>query len=139
MTNAQKRYKIGLIRQVHTSKLYNSVYKNDRELYEDMLSNSFGVTSSKELSIEELIKLVEFLEQKALNIYVPKASDNQMHFIQTLWKANATFKEYSYMIKFINKRVIKREVSSLKELHKREVAGVIGAIKKLTPLQAVNN
>ncbi len=64
MTKKQRYFKAYLIKRVHTSKLYTDIYSKDRELYEDMLKNSFGVKSSKYLSIEELIRLVDFLNGK---------------------------------------------------------------------------
>jgi len=61
LTKKQESYKASLIKAVHTSKLYIDIYSKDRELYEDMLFNNFGVRSSKNLSIDELKKLVLFL------------------------------------------------------------------------------
>ena len=59
MTKKQKAYKNALLRRVHTTKKYLEVYARDRELWETFLQNSYGVTSSKDLTIDELKNLIE--------------------------------------------------------------------------------
>ncbi|WP_294962348.1 hypothetical protein [Sulfurimonas sp.] len=72
MTDKQKRYKVALIRSIHCSDMYKNVYADDRELYETMLENRFGVSSSKKLGIEELIALDSFVNNKGGLRLAPK-------------------------------------------------------------------
>lgn len=61
MTMTINRQKAGLIKKYHT--LCNQLRKTDEEKRE-MLNSNYGVTSSKELHLEELKQLCEFLENE---------------------------------------------------------------------------
>ncbi|MFX4241477.1 phage protein GemA/Gp16 family protein [Aliarcobacter butzleri] len=143
MTNKQRAYKQALIKQVHTSKLYIDVYSQDRELYEDMLQNNFGVKSSKDLSIDGLMELVKFLQgnpftrsKKAIKSF--KATTNQTDYILTLWQKNSLYKDVFSLFNFA-KKIIKKEINSLDELNKNEARTLINAVLNIKPVQAVNN
>jgi len=140
MTKKQRAYKQALIRSIHTSPLWRSVYSNDRELYEEMLFNTFGVKSSKELSIDELKSLDDFMHQRKKEV-APKgvyATKQQIAFIQTLWFERSTFKFGFSLLRFAS-RVFKRDVSDITKITKKEAKQLISAIKALKPLVPVNN
>ena len=135
MTEKQRRYKKALIRSIHCSDMYKNIYANDRDLYETMLKNRFGVTSSKELSIEELISLDRFVNKKDGLQIVPKkiyATKNQIAFIKSVWGANSKEKTLSSLLKIVSK-VLKREVERLEDITKKEAGMVIAGIKNIKP------
>jgi phage gp16-like protein len=144
MTDKQRRYKSSLIKSIHSSQLYKDVYCDDRELYETMLENTFGVTSSKKLSIEELINLNNFMNKKGELRVAPKkvgATTNQINFIKTLWTNNSRNKDLNSLLTQI-KKVIKRDINALESLTKDEAGRVIASIKNIKPpakQQSVNN
>lgn len=135
MTEKQRRYKSSLIKSVHSSEVYKDVYKDDRDLYEAMLENTFGVTSSKKLSIEELINLNNFMNKKGELRVAPKkvgATTNQINFIKTLWTHNSRKKDLTSLLTQV-KKVIKRDVNALENLRKDEAGRVIASIKNIKP------
>lgn len=144
MTEKQRRYKSALIRSIHCSDMYKRVYADDRELYKHMLQSRFGVTSSKELGIKELIALDRFMNRKDGLQVVPKkvhATKNQIAFIKTLWGANSRDKTLSSLLKLVSK-ILKREVEELESISKKEAGAVIASIKNMKPPakpKAVNN
>jgi len=141
MTQKQRNYKKALIKSIHTSPLYNEVYKEDRELYETMLNNRYVVKSSKDLEIDQLIDLNNFLNKKESKTTLKKVTGitkNQLSFILTLWENNSMHKDMFSLLKII-KRVTKREISSIEELTKKEAGVVIASIKNMKPITAANN
>lgn len=135
MTTKQKNYKKGLIRSIHTSKLWREVYSTNRGFYESMLEHSFGVKSSKDLSIEELKRLDDFMNKRDREdgICVPRvivASKQQISFVQTLWIRNSREKSIDSLLKFAT-RILKREVEDITSISKKEASALIGAVKKV--------
>ena len=136
MTKKQKIYKNYLLKRVHTSKLYKEIYVHDRECYEQMLKNLFGVTSSKLLSIDELKKLVAYLEEGKEPKNTP--TSNQINYIKLLWEKKAIWKDMASLLKFV-KRVTKKDVNKLSEITKKEATYVISALNKLQTQKSANN
>jgi hypothetical protein len=130
MTKKQQNFKRALIKQVHTSPMYKGIFAHNRDLYEDMLKAKFGVTSSKDLSIDELIALVDYLNHTTDKIELPPATQNQIAYIKTQWLLKAESKDETSLLKFI-KRVTKKEIKSLENLTKRDASKVIGALNNL--------
>ena len=138
MTKKQKFYKNSLLRAIHTSKLYTSVYAKDRVVYEEMLKNSFGVKSSKDLGIDELKRLVAFLDGRVHSIQKEYLTTNQKSYIVVMWAKKSLFKDEKSLLMFA-KRILKREVKELEEITKREAMGLIAAINNLAPFKSANN
>ena len=135
MTDKQRRYKSALIKSIHCSDMYKNIYAHDRDLYESMLQNRFGVDSSKKLGIEELISLDRFMNKKDGLQIVPKkiyATKNQIAFIKTLWGANSKEKTISSLLKLVSK-VLQKEVERLEDIAKNEAGKVIASIKNIKP------
>lgn len=137
MTKKQKAYKKALLRKVHMTKTYLDVYAHDRELWEDFLQASYGVRSSKDLSIDELRNLVDVLEAKA-SIKRKDATLNQINYILALWQKNSTNKDIFSLLK-LAKKILKREIKDLKELNYKEASALIGVVRKLKAPKPVNN
>jgi len=140
MTRKQKEYKKALIRSIHCSPLYKKIYANDRELYEEMLFNNFGVRSSKDLSIDELKNLNNFMHKKELRLAPKKvyASKQQIAFIKALWLERSKFK-FGYSLLNFAKKALKKEIKDLTKITKKEAKQLIASIKSLKPLEVVNN
>lgn len=130
MTQKQRVYKQALIKQVHISKLYVDVYSKDRELYEDMLINNFGVKSSKDLDIEQLIKLVKFLDGQTFVSLKTTATKNQIAFLLTLWKQKARNKDEKSLLNLIYMR-FKISLNSIYDLEKKDFKKVVAVLQNM--------
>lgn len=130
MTQKQRAYKQALIKQVHISKLYVDVYSKDRELYEDMLINNFGVKSSKDLDIEQLIKLVKFLDGQTFVSLKTTATKNQIAFLLTLWKQKARNKDEKSLLNLIYMR-FKISLNSIYDLEKKDFKKVVAVLQNM--------
>lgn len=140
MTARQKQLKRKLIMKVHTSKLYREVYSHDRALYEEMLQNHFGTTSSKKLDIDQLIVLVDFLNQK--RDMLPRmvksdtgASAAQLHAIKELWGSVARDKSDTALRNFIH-RITKNLYLHLENISRKDAQAVILALKQMEKAHA---
>ena len=130
MTQKQRVYKQALIKQVHTSKLYIDVYSKDRELYEEMLTNNFAVKSSKDLDIEQLIKLVKFLDGQTMTSLKTTATKNQIAFLLTLWKQKARNKDEKSLLNLIYMR-FKISLNSIYDLEKKDFKKVVAVLQNM--------
>ena len=130
MTQKQRAYKQALIKQVHTSKLYIDVYSKDRELYQEMLTNNFAVKSSKDLDIEQLIKLVKFLDGQTFVSLKTTATKNQIAFLLTLWKQKARFKDEKSLLNLIYMR-FKISLNSIYDLEKKDFKKVVAVLQNM--------
>lgn len=130
MTQKQRAYKQALIKQVHTSKLYLDVYSKDRELYEDMLTNNFAVKSSKDLDIEQLLKLVKFLDGQTMVSLKTTATKNQIAFLLTLWKEKARNKDEKSLLNLIYMR-FKISLNSIYDLEKKDFKKVVAVLQNM--------
>lgn len=127
-TKAQQKLKKSLIKALHISKRYVNYYKDSENEYRELLKKHFGVKSSKELSIDNLIALVEYFNFKRdkLEIKVDKATKNQILTLKKLWKDYARDKSDRALIWFLKKYngslVIKPEDISFKAAQKAIIA-----------------
>ena len=143
MTQAQQTYKKSLIQKIQIVK--NNVFIDDESRREFMLSR-FGVDSTTKLTIDELKLLLDFCLHKAefppvgracnrnvSDIPVSKATEAQLHKINTLWLDKAKNKSIEAMCSFASK-IAKRQVGFINELRKDEATKVIVALEKFNGL-----
>lgn len=139
MTQRQKFYHAQLVKKVHLTPTYHNVYRNDRELYEGFLLNSFGVESSKLLSINELNSLIDYFEGKTTILKIDKrgrpsregmASVAQIDKINALWVIKARDKSDIALRNFI-KRQTGEFPLHLAKLTKKEATGIIIALERI--------
>lgn len=130
MTSKQQQYKKMLVMQVHRTKLWFDVYSHDRELYEDMLFNNFGVKSSKDLNIDSLKKLIKFLGGNSFVSLKTTVTNNQARFLLTLWKQKARFKDEDSLLKLIYNR-FKISLNSIYDLEKKDFKKVIAVLQNM--------
>ncbi|QNM92346.1 phage protein GemA/Gp16 family protein [Aliarcobacter cryaerophilus] len=127
MTQSQQTYKKSLIQKIQIVK--HNVFIDDEQRKEFMLSR-FGVDSTTKLSIDELKLLLDFCNRKVSDIPVSKATEAQLHKINTLWLDKAKNKSIEAMCSFTSK-IAKRQVGFINELRKDEATKVIVALEKM--------
>ena len=127
MTNKQQTYKKSLIQKIQIVK--KNVFADDESRREFMLSR-FGVDSTTKLTIDELKLLLDFCNKNVSDIPVLKATEAQLHKINTLWLDKAKNKSIEAMCSFASK-IAKRQVGFINELRKDEATKVIVALEKI--------
>ena len=140
MTNKQQTYKKSLIQKIQILK--HNVFVDDESRREFMLSR-FGVDSTTKLTIDELKLLLDFCLHKAefppvgracnrnvSDIPISKATEAQLHKINTLWCEKAKNNSIEAMCSFISK-IAKRQVGFINELRKDEATKVIVALENM--------
>ena len=127
MTNKQQTYKKSLIQKIQIVK--HNVFMDDESRREFMLSR-FGVDSTTKLTIDELKLLLDFCNRNVSDIPVSKATEAQLHKINTLWLDKAKNKSIEAMCSFASK-IAKRQVGFINELRKDEATKVIVALENM--------
>ncbi len=127
MTNKQLIYKKSLIQKIQIVK--HNVFIDDESRREFMLSR-FGVDSTTKLTIDELKLFLDFCNRNVSDIPVSKATEAQLHKINTLWLEKAKNKSIEAMCSFTSK-IAKRQVGFINELRKDEATKVIVALEKM--------
>ena len=127
MTNKQTTYKKSLIQKIQIVK--HNVFIDDESRREFMLSR-FGVNSTTKLTIDELKLLLDFCNRNVSDIPVSKATEAQLHKINTLWLDKAKNKSIEAMCSFASK-IAKRQVGFINELRKDEATKVIVALENM--------
>ena len=127
MTNKQQTYKKSLIQKIQIVK--HNVFIDDEMRKEFMLSR-FGVDSTTKLTIDELKLLLDFCNRNVSDIPVSKATEAQLHKINTLWLDKAKNKSIEAMCSFASK-IAKRQVGFINELRKDEATKVIVALENM--------
>ena len=127
MTNKQQTYKKSLIQKIQIVK--HNVFIDDDMRKEFMLSR-FGANSTTKLTIDELKLLLDFCTRNVSDIPISKATEAQLHKINTLWLEKAKNKSIEAMCSFTSK-IAKRQVGFINELRKDEATKVIVALESL--------
>ncbi len=127
MTQSQIAYKKRLIQKIQIVK--NNVFSDD-EMRKEFILSRFGVESSTKLTIDQLKLLLDFCNRKVSDIPVLKATEAQLHKINTLWLDKAKNKSIEAMCSFVSK-IAKRQVGFINELRKDEATKVIVALEKM--------
>ncbi|MDD3770492.1 MAG: DUF1018 domain-containing protein [Sulfuricurvum sp.] len=133
MTKKQREAHAVLVKQVHTSIRYQNYYRDNRDEYVKMMEDAFGKKSSLELSVSELIMLVDYLNMRreSLPTFVPKQSTPaQIWKIMQTWEAKARDKSDTALLNFC-KRIIKKEYEAPNQMEFNEAQKVILALEKM--------
>ncbi len=130
MTQAQQTYKKSLIQKIQIVK--HNVFVDD-DMRKEFILSRFGVESSTKLTIDQLKLLLDFCNRKVSDIPVSKATEAQLHKINTLWLDKAKNKSIESMCSFTSK-IAKRQVGFINELRKDEATKVIVALEKFNGL-----
>jgi len=138
MTKKQIAYKKSLLKLVHLSHTYKVFFSKDDTLWRDFLKREYGVSSSKELSIDELKSLVDYLNNKTNTLEKKSATSNQLSWILHSWELKSYKKDLNSLLQFIE-RVAKRKVKSVDELSVRDAKKVIAALNKMKNITTTNS
>lgn len=129
MTKKQINYRKQLLAIIHTHEFYRHAKANDA--WQDFLAN-WGVKSSAELSIKELVNVLAVMNGKE----DPKAKFNefatasQIYAIEVLWQKVAKDASMRALLFFI-KRVTKNLYLKIEYLKKTEASKVLIVLKKM--------
>ena len=134
MTQAQQTYKKSLIQKIQIVK--HNVFIDDEQRKEFILSR-FGVNSTTKLTIDELKLLLDFCNRNVSDIPVSKATEAQLHKINTLWLDKAKNKSIEAMCSFTSK-IAKRQVGFINELRKDEATKVIVALERMKSVKRLD-
>jgi len=136
MTPKQQIFHKSLIRALHLSRRYREYYRDNREEYRELLDEKFGVSSSKELGIEQLIVFVDYMNFKADELPTKRrvneslCSEAQLKMMHGLWNELARDKSEEALLTFA-KRVLKKHYLHLHMLTKSEAQKLIPVLKNM--------
>ena len=108
MTKKQQDFHKSLIKSLHISRKYKEYFKDNKDEYVELLQLHFGVDSSKELSIDQLIILVDYMNFKNVNLplHRPNAdalcTQAQLSTMRGLWKTCARDPRDETLVTFVN-------------------------------------
>lgn len=132
-SNKQQKFRKSLIVAVHTSIKYKQFFRDNKEDYKVKLLLHFGVESSKDLSIEQLIALVDWLNHKAPELATIKdrrkeATQSQMIVIRRMWEVYANDQSDNALRNFIYK-ITKKRYLNLDMIARADATKCILALK----------
>ncbi|MFZ5375728.1 MAG: phage protein GemA/Gp16 family protein [Campylobacterota bacterium] len=133
MTKKQREAHASLVKQVHTSIRYKNYYRDNREEYVRMIEDAFGKKSSRDLSVSDLIALVDYLNMRRdwLPTFKPRqATPAQVWKIMQAWDAKARDKSDTALLNFC-RRIIKKEYESPDQMTFNEAQKVILALENM--------
>lgn len=108
MTKKQQDFHKSLIKSLHISRKYKEYFKDNKDEYVELLQLHFGVDTSKELSIDQLIIFVDYMNFKNVNLplHRPNAdalcTQNQLSMMRALWKESARNPQDETLVTFVN-------------------------------------
>ncbi len=133
MTPKQKRLHASLIKALHISKRYQGYYKENRDEYRELLQEHFKAESSKELSIDQLMVFVDYMNFKEVEL--PTYSHQictkaQLATMRGLWNDFATIKTDEALLNFANRQT-KKTYTKLHMVTLREAQKIIPVLETM--------
>ncbi len=128
-------YKKLLIRQIHVSPRYREFYSKDDDAYRELLHQHFAQRSSKNLNIDQLVMLRDYmnLQSATLPVQKPKpsfATPSQLTTLRGMWARYADDESDAALLKFAV-RIIKKQCLHLKNLTLSEAQKLISVLDKM--------
>jgi len=139
MTQKQQTYHKSLIKALHISRRYTEYYSDNKDEYKVLLLDHFGVESSKKLSIDQLLILVDYMNFKDVELPVHKVRGDefgttcttpQLNMMRGLWNSFATQKNDEALLKFINRQT-KKEYLEVHQVTKQEAQKIIPVLETM--------
>jgi len=127
MTQKQQTYHKSLVRSIHLSRRYKEYYKDNKDEYKELLQEHFKVDSSKELSIDQLILFVDYMNFKRASLPSQAnklCSEAQISKMKELWFSFARTPTEEKLLSFVNRQTSK-DYSSLELVTKAEAQKII--------------
>ena len=135
LTQKQQWFRKSLLGKIHQSERYLSFYKDNEEVYRQMLKTSFNQRSSAKLSISQLIILLDFLNEKT-NTLFDGITTNQAHYIRHKWMQVSREKNISALMRFIRTNTGKN-LLNIESMSKQEASGVLAMLNKMQTTQPI--
>ncbi len=129
LTQKQQKYRKVLLCKIHCAPVYLELYKDDRPTWEAMLQRGFGKRSSASLRIDQLIKLLDFLNGKTHSL-AEHTSGNQVSYLRALWQQRARCPDDKNLLNFARKNT-GLTLINLHALTRQQASGLIAAIKRM--------
>jgi len=129
LTPKQQALRKSLLTKIHLADSYISFYKENEKDYRDMLQQSFNKRSAADLTINQLIALLDFLNGKRANP-IERITRAQIDFIEKEWELNARDKSKRALMRFVNNNT-GLTLIRLDALTKQQATGIISAIKRM--------
>ena len=133
MTTKQKAFKKRLIQKIHLSKKYKDFYKENKDIYYGLIKDHFGVDSSTEMNIEQLVVFCDWLNDRVKElpkVMLNSASDAQVSLITKLWGEKARDKSDKALRAFIY-RLTKNNYLRIQSISKKDASVIIVALKNM--------
>jgi len=133
LTAKQKAFKKKLIQKIHLSKKYKEFYKDNRDVYRDLIKKHFGADSSTDMNIEQLISFCDWMNDKIKALPVinkNSASSSQLEALKNLWREKARDKKDSALRAFIY-RITKNNYLHIQNISKKDAQTMIAILKKM--------
>jgi hypothetical protein len=136
MTPKQQIYHKSLVKALHISRRYKEYYSNNKDEYKELLQEHYGVDSSKELTIDQLIIFVDYMNFKRDEL--PKYEANgeelctkkQLSTMKGLWESFASIPTEAALLKFANRQTGKTYLH-LHMISKTEAQKIIPVLKTM--------
>ncbi len=125
----QQHYRKALLGQIHISAVYVDMYQHDRSSWQELLQRGFGKRSSADLRIDQLIKLLDFLNGKTQSA-AEYVSDNQVNYMRALWQQRARCPDESSLLNFARNNT-GLLLLNLHALTRQQAGGLLAAIKRM--------
>ena len=132
LTQKQQWFRRNLLGKIHQSERYLAYYKDNEDVYRQMLSDSFKKRSAADLTINQLITLLDFLNGKTKTCF-DGCTKNQAHYIRHTWVKVSREKNIPALIRFIKSNT-GLEVVNVEALSKQQASGVLAALNKMKAL-----
>lgn len=107
MTPKQKLLHASLIKALHISRRYQEYYRENKDEYIELLQEHFKVDSSKELSIDQLMTFVDYMNFKQVELPTYKnriCTKAQLSTMRGLWNSFASSPTDEALLKFANRQ-----------------------------------
>ncbi|MSN96448.1 DUF1018 domain-containing protein [Campylobacter sp. FMV-PI01] len=140
MTEKQRAFRNSLLTKIHTHSFYKGAIQN--LAWEEFLKNSFGVESSKFLSIKELISLIDLMDGKEVNLNKPdykgrRAINSEISTKKQIVKALSLKDELgwsngkwrTFVLKYTDKMLWNDKM--INSLTKKELTTIISIMQKI--------
>jgi hypothetical protein len=129
------QYRAILVKQIHISKRWREYYKSNRDDYVDLLQTHFGVSSSKDMQIDQLVMLRDWMNFQLANLPIQKpknemATPEQLSIIRSIWTNYANDASDTALLKFA-KRIVGTQYLHLKSLPCKEAQKLIPVLLKM--------
>lgn len=129
LTPKQQAFRKNLLTKIHLASRYVNYYKDNKDVYRDMLELSFNKRTAADLTINQLLLLLDFLQGKTQGIH-DGISTQQEAYIKQRWQRLARNASEAALMEFI-KNNTGEVMLNLRALTKTQARGVMAALNRM--------